>query len=192
MQPLVAVEKDVPDTILNWALYLADYVRYMNPVPQGLSPHLTDCNVSYQRKVLEEIANVWLNEFHEPEVHTALKERGGSLWLSPHIIVHQQRSMSLGNAIKDRYIFGRLFGGGRAQGITATLRLVHAAVAILLPPLLTARVANHVFRKRRCVTDFFRALPFLILLNTVWAWGEFVGTVTGQPEPSLTSDRAVG
>ncbi len=180
-----AVEKELPDTALNWAMYLADYARYMGPALEGLTNHLTDCNVSYKRSALEAIANVWRDEFHEPTVHGALQAHGESLWFSPRIIVHQRRSLRLGATIRDRYIFGRLFGSGRVTVATTPRRLIYAGLAILLPPLLIGRVASHVIRKRRCVGAFLRALPILVLLSSVWALGECVGYLTGQSDASL-------
>jgi len=182
-----AVEKMSPDTTLNWALYLADYVRYMNPIPEGPARHLTDCNVSYRRSALDDVGDIWRSEFHEPEVHEALQARGGSLWFSPRIIVQQQRSVSLIAAVRDRYIFGRLFGSGRVIKTAWMGRLIYASAAIVLPPLLVTRIAGSILRKRRCVSAFFRAFPALILLSIVWTWGEFVGTVTGRPEASSTA-----
>src|SRR5689334_18203115 len=39
-------------TALSWAVYLCDYSRYMNPLSDGPSHQLTDCNVSYKRQAL--------------------------------------------------------------------------------------------------------------------------------------------
>jgi hypothetical protein len=181
-----AVEKGIPDTALNWALYLADFVRYMTPMPEGPSDYLTDCNVTYKRAALETIAGVWHEEFHEPDVHGALKERGQSLWFSPHIVVHQQRSVRLNDAIKDRYAFGRLFGSGRVKRATALKRFVYAALALPLPLLLVGRVAGQIFRKRRCRGAFIRALPALLLICSIWAWGELMGYLTGRAAAVLT------
>jgi hypothetical protein len=186
------VDKTEPDTALNWALYLADYIRYMPPKVEGPVSHLTDCNVSYKRSALGAIADFWRDEFHEPIVHTALQLAGETLWLSPRIVVHQQRSMRLRDAIEDRYRFGRLFGAGRLPASCSLFtavslrRLIYAACSIFLPLILLGRVARHVFRTRRCAGAFVRALPALVLLNTAWAWGEFVGYVTRHPDTSLT------
>jgi hypothetical protein len=177
---------------------------------EGPVNHLTDCNVSYKRAALEVIADVWRNEFHEPIVHGALRARGETLWFSPRVVVQQQRSLRLGEAIRDRYIFGRLFGSGRitrgqgagskAQGTmsreqktgSALLRrLIYMGGAALLPLLLVGRIAGQVLRKRRCGAAFVRGLPTLVLLNTAWGWGEFVGYVTGRPDASLTPQSQV-
>jgi hypothetical protein len=187
-----AVDKETTDSALNWALYFADYVRYKNPVPEGPTNELTDCNVTYKRSALDAIADVWHAEFHEPVVHGALQARGETLWLSPHIVVHQQRSLRIGDALRDRYAFGRLFGSGRVSSISPLQRLIHIGSAILLPLLLVGRIAAHIFRKRCCMIEFVRALPALVLLNTIWAWGELVGYLTGRPEDSLTPRHRVG
>lgn len=184
-----AVEKATPDTTLNWALYLADYLRYMNPVPEGPTANLTDCNVSYKRKALDAIAPVWSLEFHEPEVHEALQARGESLWLSSDVVVYQQRSMRLGEAVRDRYAFGRLFGGRRAMAASPGRRMIYSGATPLLPALLTGRVLTHGLRKRRHGLKLLQALPLVLLLNSVWALGEFMGYVTGRADESLTPDR---
>jgi hypothetical protein len=185
-----AVEKVAPDTPLNWALYLADYGRYMNPRAEGLSSELTDCNVSYKSAALHAFADVWQSEFHEPIVHGKLRARGDDLWFSPDMIVHQQRSMRLGQALRDRYAFGRLFGSGRGSAVSLPRRLLHAAICILLPLLLVERVAQHVFGRQRHVGAFVKSFPALILLNSAWAWGECLGYLTGRPEVSLTPVRS--
>jgi hypothetical protein len=180
------VEKDVPDTVLSWAFFFADYVRYMNPIPEGPTNHLTDCNVSYKRETLETISDVWKKEFHEPEVHNALQVRKHVLWFSPRMMVYQRRHLQLGEALKDRFDFGRLFGSGRVQDLSIFLRLVYAIAALMLPPLTVGRVAQNVFKKKRCIPEFFRALPVVMLLNSVWALGECLGYLTGRSASSLT------
>jgi hypothetical protein len=181
-----AVEKNTPDTALNWAFYLADYLRYLDP-PEGPSAHLTDGNVTYKRSALESIRNSWTEEFHENVIHGALQARGESLWLSPRILVKQKRNISLAGAIRDRYAFGRLFGSTRVEGAPASLRLKLSVTSLLLPPLLVARIAAHILRTRRYAGAFLRSLPAILLISSVWAWGEFMGYVTARPEGSLAA-----
>jgi len=179
-----AVEKDTPDGVLSWSFYLADYVRYLDPA-EGPSDHLTDGNVTYKRAALLAIRESWKAEFHENVVHLALTERGQSLWLSPRILVRQKRPITLGAALRDRYAFGRLFGSTRVEYAGAGARLKMMAVSLLLPALLVARVASHIVRTRRYAGAFLRALPALVLISTVWAWGEFIGYATARPDKSL-------
>jgi hypothetical protein len=179
-----AVEKSTPDTALNWAFYLADYLRYLDP-SEGPSVHLTDGNVTYKRSALDNIRSSWTEEFHENVVHSALKTRGESLWLSPRIVVRQKRNISLTGAIRDRYAFGRLFGSTRVEGAPASLRLKLSLTSLVLPPLLLARIASHIVRTRRYSGAFLRSFPVLLLISSVWAWGEFIGYVTARPEGTL-------
>ena len=181
-----AVEKQTPDAILSWAFYLADYLRYLDP-QEGPSAHLTDGNVTYKRAALAEIGELWSSEFHENVVHAALTERGQSLWLSPKIVVRQKRRMTLRGAVRDRYAFGRLFGSTRVEGMGALNRLKLTAACLLLPAILLMRVGSHVARTRRYAAATLRAFPALVLISTVWAWGEFVGYVTARPDPSLSA-----
>ncbi len=181
-----AVEKTGPDTMVNWALYLADYIRYMNPRPASVVANLSDCNVSYKRAALDRIQAVWQVEFHEPSVHAALQQQGEALWFAPNVVVDQQRTMRLGTALRDRYSFGRLFGSERAQLTSKWRRALYMIMTLLLPLLLVGRVAQHVFGKRRCRMAFLFVLPMLIILSAAWAWGELVGYVTARPGTSLT------
>lgn len=173
-----AVDKG-PDGIFNWAIYLCDFSRYMNPVVEGPSAYLTDCNVSYKRRALEPLAPLWATEFHETTINWTLAGRGHSLWLSPRVIVNQQRSLTLGAALSERYRFGRLFARTRVAATPWIRRPLYAAGAVVLPLVLMARVARNVVARRRARDRFLLALPAIALLNTVWAFGELVGYLQG-------------
>lgn len=187
-----AVEKQAPDSSLNWAVYFADYLRYANPLPEGPSHSLTDLNVSYKRAALEKISDQWVREFHEPTVHAALQACGEILWLSPRISVNQQRSLTLRHALWDRYAFGRLFASTRVENLPWSRRLMYAGSSILIPALLTVRAANQIRQKRQWIGEFIKALPAILMINTFWAWGEFLGSITGRSEASLTAKKHPG
>ena len=179
------VKKTGPDKSLNWAVYFLDYLRYMPPVQSGETHELTDLNVSYKMSSLQEIRDVWVQEFHEPTVHAALEARGGKLWLSQDIVVHQRRQLRIGHALWDRYAFGRLFGSTRAASVSAGKRMIYAALAPALPVLLVVRLTRHIMNKKQHIGEFIAALPYIILLASAWAWGEFIGYLTGTSEASL-------
>lgn len=185
-----AVEKgfapgQATDSALNWAVYFTDYSRYMNPQSAGPARSLTDCNVSYKREALEAIRDTWQTEFHENVVNGLLTERGGTLWLAPGVVVLEQRSLTLGSALRDRYSFGRLFASTRVSGVTVQRRAVFAAGALAMPPVLVLRVARNLVDRRRHLPQFVRALPHLLLVTGTWMLGEFVGYVSGAPAASL-------
>lgn len=179
------VEKDEPDKLLNWALYFADYARYMPPMEAGEATQLTDLNVSYKGSALDSIASVWSEEFHEPEVHAHIREGGGSLWLSPSIKVRQRRAVPLADALNDRYRFGRLFGSRRVKQESFTKRSIWAAGSLLLPALLIIRVLTEVQKRGRHRIKAILSLPIMAGLMAAWSAGECLGYLTGSAEATL-------
>lgn len=176
-----SVDKEGPDTALNWAIYLNDFSRYMNPLSEGPASYLTDCNVSYRRDALAKIATLWTDEFHETTVNWALEAQGESLWLSPAVIVNQQRSLTARQAIRERYEFGRLFASTRVAAVGMSRRFFYAVFSLALPAILIARVVRNVLTKRRAVGKLLLSLPWLFVLTTIWAFGEFYGYITATP-----------
>jgi hypothetical protein len=179
------VDKLEPDTAVGWATYLTDYGRYMPPLPDAPSPSLTDCNVSYKRGALLEVRDAWRASFHETAVHGALRERGGTLWLDPSIVVAESRPAALRVAIRDRFHHGRLYAGLRAGSARRSVRLVRAGASILLPAVIVARALS-TLRRRKRGGGAGRQVPrraargtlaALLGLSTAWAAGEFSGYV---------------
>jgi hypothetical protein len=80
-----------------------------------------------------------------------------------------------------------MFGSTRAEGMSATQRLKLMVLCALLPAVLLMRVTSHVVRTRRYTGAWLRAFPALVLISTVWSWGEFVGYVTARPDQSLSA-----
>lgn len=197
-----AVEKGptpagAPDTTLNWAIYLCDFVRYANPVQEGRSEYLTDTNVSYKRAALEQIRDIWRDEFHETDVNWTLARRGGALYLSPDIVVEQQRDLRFGEALRERFRFGRLFASTRVRATGPGRRAFYAVFSLPLALLLTWRVFSHAWSRPRYRGPLLRAVPHVALLNAVWCLGELVGYATGRagklaPEPGTSSPEVAG
>ena len=184
------IEKGLPDeggndTSLNWSVYLADYSRYMLPLPEGATHALSDCNVSYKRSALEATRAQWATEFHENVINGALRAKGETLWFDPAITVFEQRQLSIGAALRDRFSFGRLFGSTRVPGVAFPKRLAWSAAALLMPPLLVARVAGNLQRRGRHRGQLLRCLPSLTMISAAWMAGEAVGYLTGTAGKTL-------
>ncbi|HEX6314198.1 MAG TPA: Gfo/Idh/MocA family oxidoreductase [Gemmatimonadaceae bacterium] len=184
------IEKGLPDeggddTALNWSVYLADYSRYMLPLPEGATHALSDCNVSYKRTALEATREHWVAEFHENVVNEALRRAGHTMWFDPRMTVFEQRQLSVGAALRDRFSFGRLFGSTRVPGVGLPKRLVMSAAAMVMPPLLVARVAGNLRRRGRHQGQLLRCLPSLAMISAAWMAGEAVGYLTGTAGRSL-------
>jgi hypothetical protein len=173
------------DSALNWAIYLTDYSRYMPPLPAGPAASLTDCNVSYRRSELDRIRDAWAVEFHENVVHERLRALGATLWLDPTVLVREHRDLAIGEALRDRYAFGRLFASTRVAGAPVTRRAAYAAASVLLPPVLVWRAARNLLARRRHLAQLPRSLPALVLVTSAWMAGELLGYVTATPASSL-------
>jgi hypothetical protein len=51
----------------------------------------------------------------------------------------------------------------------------------VLPFVMTARIAATTARRGRHMSRFLSCLPLILLLQIVWAFGEFVGYITADP-----------
>ncbi len=175
-----AVENGV-NRLLNWAVYYCDFGRYQNPVPAGAVEFLSDSNVSYKREALWSVKHLWFDAFHETSVNWELRRRGAVLNLNPKMVVYQtRRTLRFGYALRERYVWGRSFAGTRATEVSTSKRVIYAAFSFLLPFLLTARIVLQGFRKGRHLRELLLSLPLILLLETFWAIGEFVGYLTGR------------
>lgn len=180
-----AVETEHSGDALTWAFYLVDYYRYMRPFPEGPAQSLTVCNVSYRRDQLEAIAPLWQEFFHETAINAALAERFGPLWLAPAAEVRTRRDVTFSDAVYERYAFGRLFGVTRNRFATLPKRIVYAALAPALPPVILWRMGRRAIRRKGARNQFIRAFPALAAMSAAWAWGEWLGYVTNRMPGSL-------
>lgn len=176
-----AIEKREPDDSLGWAVYFADYSRYMLPLAAGAAPYLSDCNVSYKREALERVRHRWSTAFHETVVHAALHAAHEETWLDPSIVVHESRQLPLGDLLRDRYRHGRLFAALRSTELGRGRRLTMSAMALGLPVLSVGRIAARTVARRRAAGRLLASLPALVLLSAAWAAGECTGYATGRP-----------
>lgn len=175
-----AVECDSART-LNWAVWFCDFGRYQNPLPEASATFVSDSNVAYRRGALRTIEWAWRHDYHETAVHEALVHAGFELRTTPRVVVWQARGdLAWGDALRERYVWARSFAGSRARLIGAQ-RLVYAALSPVLPVLMTWRLVALTRHRGRHVQQLMRALPNVLLLQCVWAIGEAVGYVTGDP-----------
>ena len=169
------------ERLLNWAVYLCDFGRYQNPLPEGRSEFVSDSNVAYRRSALEKVAAAWKDDYHETAVHWAMLAAGFELCTTPRVVVWQRRGgLRWREALRERRVWARSFAGTRARMIGAR-RFVLAALSPLLPFVITARLARTAFERGRYKATFLACLPRILVLQCVWAWGEFVGYVTADP-----------
>jgi hypothetical protein len=179
------VETGADVSPVDWAFYYVDFFRYGRPVPEGPSPSLTVCNVSYRRAYLDEIRPVWEIFFHETAVNDLLRKRFGPLWLTPVAEVSMRRHVRLFDALYERYAFGRLFGCTRLEFATTARSAFYTIFAPALPLLILGRMAKKAVKAPRTLGRFLTALPALTLMVLAWSWGEWLGYITRCRPQSL-------
>jgi hypothetical protein len=179
-----ALEKGMqPNTAINWAVHFYDYCNYgyfQNPVSRGPARNLSDGNVSYKREALNKVPDIWKNSFHVSFVNQALLADGEKLWLSPDIVVYQNRNINLGRAVQVAYRRGRVFGSKRVLNSGPYKRVLYTFCSLVLPILLLGRFVINVLCKRSQMAAIVKAFPFIVLLALLWSLGEFMGYLTGR------------
>jgi hypothetical protein len=175
-----AIDKREPDDAIGWALWFTEFSRYMRPLRSGQSAEASDCNVSYAREALDQLAGAFREEFHQTEVHRALRRHGMPPWLDEGALVRQGRTVPLGAALRERFAHGRLFAALRARHMGRGRSLVMAPLALALPVVFTARVGLRVVAAGRYRLAFLRALPAFLATSAAWAAGECAGYVAGR------------
>lgn len=175
-----AIENGI-DRPTNWAAYFCDFSKYQNPVREGDTLYASDANISYKRTALEPIRSVWQDFFHETEVNWAIISRGERLALSPEIVVYQYRKgLTLGNALKERFIWGRSYAATRGKSFGVGKRLLFTLLSVFLPGILLTRMALNVFKKGRNTGIFVKVLPVTFLFVILWSLGEMIGYLTAR------------
>jgi hypothetical protein len=175
-----AIENGI-DRPLNWAVYFCDFLRYQTPLPEGESTLASDANVSYKRAALESIVPVWKEVFHESSVNAALRAKGEKLALAPDVVVYQNRlGLSLGLALRERFVWGRSYAATRAGLSSTAKRLFWSVFAPVLPVLMLARMTLMAWNKQRTMGAFIKAFPLTAALIVSWSWGELTGYLTGR------------
>jgi hypothetical protein len=171
------------DRLLNWTVYFCDFGRYQLPFEEGVRRYVSDVNVSYKMRALEQTRSIWHPRYHEPLVHWALERAGETLLLSPDMVVEEIRDdLTLSGLLAERYAWGRLFGRLRGKNASVVRRVSLTAVAPFVPLVLFARFVRDQMVKRAPVGRLVAVAPLMLLLSCAWAAGEAAGTVGGQSE----------
>ena len=181
------VEPGIAASPAMWAFYYVDFFRYMRPATAGASPSLSVCNVAYHRSHLDDVKEIWATGFHETEVHRVLQQKFGPLYLWPDAEVRVRRNVRFGDAVYERYAFGRLFGATRVTHAGLGRRLYFLAFSPALPLLLLGRMTARAASNPEARTVFVKALPSLATLILAWSWGEWLGYLTRKRPRRITT-----
>jgi hypothetical protein len=182
-----AIEPDRYSRGLDWAIFYCEYARFMPPF-EGQVAALPGNNVSYRR----DLALQWL-EAHAPNglldvaAHEDWRGQGIPLLADGRMRVRNVSRWTADTATGSAFHHGKAFGGLRFRRPGALpRRLLYAAGCPLLPLLQTARVAREVLRRPAPRGSLVRALPWIIVFHTSWAFGELLGYLFG---PGRSAER---
>lgn len=169
------------DAPLNWAVYFCDFGRYQLPFDPKPCEWVSDVNIGYKRRGLDQTRDLWRNRYHEPTIHRALLRAGETLYLTPDLVVDQMRGpLRLSSLMTERVAWGRLFAHQRVREATLPQRMALSLLAPLLPALLFLRLARLQADKRVTVGKFVRTSPLIFVLLVAWSLGELLGYVTAD------------
>lgn len=162
----------------DWAVFFCEYGRFMPPLP-ATDTDLAGMNVAYKREALAALTPD-PEGFRDLFVHWAWAAAGMKLRSSETFVVQNVNSWQRRHLLSWPYHHGRAFAGQRfAESGPARRWAFAAAASVVLPWLKTARLAAIVVRRRRYLGRFVAALPWVLMFNTSWTWGEVVGSVRG-------------
>jgi GT2 family glycosyltransferase len=168
------------------AVFFCEYGWHVPPIADGAAAELSGANLSYKRSVLDLCKDLVDSAAWEPFLHRRLEQHGYRLLRAGQALVVYHNSLTFGQFLRQRFHYARWFAAERAASATWLLRLLYAGFCPLLPFLLTARLGRLAFGRGHA-TAFLRALPWILLFETLWSCGEFCGYLFGKGN----SDRQV-
>jgi hypothetical protein len=164
---------DGPDRGWAWAEFLFEYAAFLPPF-SGQVEELAVNNVSYRAELLESVRAFWEKGFWKHFLHRELRARGARFLATPDAAVSHARPVPFARFLRERVDHGRAYAARRGGSAA------RAAIAPLLPVLLTTRVRRRLRGKPEALRAFSRALPALLVAEGAWAVGEFLGHVAGD------------
>jgi hypothetical protein len=167
--------------ILNWAVYFTDFGRYQLPLREGPAEYLSDINICYKQTTLDAVRGTWAEKYNEVGVNWTLIKQGVVLWLNPRQVVQLDRGkLDLGELLRERYSWGRIFGSVRAGRMSPAARTAFLLLAPGIPWLIVFRSMFKVLTGKRNRKYFASAVPAMLVLAAAWTTGEWAGYLTGK------------
>jgi hypothetical protein len=83
--------------------------------------------------------------------------------------------------MRERFAWGRVFGGQRAQRVSSVGRLALFAAAPAIPVVIVWRRLATALRRGYSLSSLIAAGPVLAAMSLCWAAGEAAGYLTARP-----------
>jgi len=181
-----AIANAEPSNLVGWAAYFCEFSQWMPETSPGWFDDVAGANMSYKRKVFDELGSFIEGTYcSDTEFNWRLERIGKRVCFEPSILVWHSSIDSLSTFLRHEYEHGRCFARvrSRARGFSPVRRWTYALLSFLLPAKLLARIGLRNLRNRRHLPSFIKALPLLALGCTFWCAGECVGYVEKQRNP---------
>lgn len=162
----------------DWAAFFCEYSASMAPAPVGEVETLVGMNVSYDRRALDAMRPLLEQGRWESDLHPHLQRSGLPLFADDAVALDHAKDFGFREFVSQRYHYSRSYAGMRLESLGAQ-RWVHLLGSPLLVPVLYARIAGNVFRRRVHRRELLKATPLIVLYLCVWSFGEAVGYAFG-------------
>lgn len=169
-------------------LFLADYARYVGPVPEGEHSDLPGNNIAYRRESLLQHADALAAGKWESWVNDALAASGHRLISTNRMAVSHCKGFTLAEFLNLRWHFGRSYAGMRLDHLSLPARAIHFAGSAALPAILTLRATKILAKRQVSKITLLKSWPLIALVMSVGAAGECIGYLLG-PGRSLERVR---
>lgn len=188
-KPVAAIRGVVEDAnyerLMDWAVYFTEYNSYMPSLERGATDDVCAANCVYHRGLLLRHLPKEGGGYWEAGLNQALLAAGERFLAEPDLVVYHTGPFGFRYYLWQRFLFSRAFAGVRRQNVSTGFRLMYLLAAPLLVPMLWARTALRVYRKRHRVDKFIQVLPLLVPVTATYVAGEWVGYLLG-PGDSLS------
>ncbi len=175
-----AIVNAATDRLVDWAAFLCEYSQLLPPLPSGPVPSIAGNNTTYRRALLDRFREAATSGRWEDHLHEVMRAHGIELHCHPEIEVGHKKHYTVWEYTSQRYLYARSFAGARVRDRSLPGRALYAvAAAVLLPPLLLARIVGRVWARPPYRPVLLRSLPLLPLFVAAWAAGEVVGASCG-------------
>jgi glycosyltransferase involved in cell wall biosynthesis len=176
--------RNVRGRIRDWAGFFCEYSEHMEPMPGGPTDSLTGVNVSYDRRAIEVMGDLLREGRWETWLHPHLLASGVELYAEPGASLDHAMDFGFRYFALNRFHYSRSYAAMRNPQL-GWKRIVYVLGSPALVPMMYARIARNVMRKRRHRLRFAVATPLILVYCCVWAAGEAVGYAFGGGESLL-------
>jgi len=165
-----------PKGFLSWAAFLSDYGRWAEGLPAGETAETPLYNAAYRRSVLLELGDRLAPSLdHGDELWTTLRAGGHRAWLAPQARLDHVNVSRPWDWVRERFLAGLLIGHYRARRWSLARRVTYVCGSLLIPFVLTWRVAPGAWRTVRQKNLPWMTIPAILVGMTIKAAGEFGG-----------------